>query len=153
MCDKICIQNESEVRFMAFCRFCGNKVNLEASFCDNCGAKIEKSETPNQTYTAEVISETKEVSKKNSILSMIFSIIGIFFSIFAIYPFAGIVFMFVGVIFTALSKKRRKAYIAEAGCDNGFSRAGKIVSTVAIPLIIVFTIIGLVLTGVIISEI
>jgi hypothetical protein len=45
-----------------------------------------------------------------------------------------------------VSKKKRNAYVREAGEDMGFSRAGKITSTVAIPLLCFFTLYGLAFT-------
>lgn len=142
---------------MAFCRYCGSSVKDTDSFCNNCGARVEKAEepkvetayAPSYTYVSEA---PKEVSKKNSILSMVFSIIGMFFSIFAVYPIAGFIFMVPGIVFTALAKGKRNSYVREAGSDNGFSRAGGIVSTIAIPVLIVFALLGLFITAGIFSE-
>lgn len=88
----------------------------------------------------------KEVSKSDAITSMVFGILSIFMAIFALYPFAGFLFMGTSLAFIIVAKKKRNAYVREAGEDMGFSRAGKITSTVAIPLLCFFTLYGLVFT-------
>jgi hypothetical protein len=88
----------------------------------------------------------KEVSKSDAITSMVFGILSIFMAIFAVYPFVGFLFMGTSLAFIIVSKKKRNAYVREAGEDMGFSRAGKITSTVAIPLLCFFTLYGLVFT-------
>ncbi len=139
---------------MAFCRYCGNSVKEEDRFCNNCGARVEVEnvQSNEQEYTSTYTEPVKEVSKRNSILSMIFSIVGISLSVFSIYPIIGFMFAIPSIIFTAVAKGKRNSYVREAGQDNGFSRAGSIVSTVAIPLIIVFSIFGLLLTVGLFSE-
>ena len=64
----------------------------------------------------------------------------------------GIIFLIPAIVFIIISKKQRNNYVSQAGKDNGFSRAGKILSTIAIPVTIFFGIIGLMITGLFLSE-
>ncbi|MBE6624985.1 MAG: zinc ribbon domain-containing protein [Ruminococcaceae bacterium] len=88
----------------------------------------------------------KVVSKSDAITSMVFGILSIFMGIFALYPFAGFFFMGASIAFIIVAKKKRKAYLGDAEVDCGFSRAGKITSTVAIPVLSFFSIYGLAFT-------
>ena len=136
---------------MAYCSHCGNFVNDDAQFCGSCGAKQESTQQryqtfqqPQQTYT--YTQQPQQVSKKSSILSLVFGALSLFFGIFSVYIMiygVGIIFLIPAIIFIIIAKKQRNNYVSQAGADNGFSRAGGILSTIAIPVTIVFALIGL----------
>ena len=125
---------------MAFCTFCGGQVDEKAQFCGNCGAKIAKEEpqfTPTyQTQTYETVKPA--VSKKNSIFSLVFGVVSVFCAVFSWYPF--FILTVPAIIFLCLAKSKRNKYVEEAGEENGFAKAGRILSTVAIPLTAVLSI-------------
>ena len=80
-------------------------------------------------------------------MSMVFGIVAIYFGIFALYPLLGLIaFMPAFIVFTALSKKFARKHIGLGYPQNGFYKAGKIVSTVAIPLGAVFSFFGFLMT-------
>ncbi len=126
-----------------YCPYCGARVNDGANFCTSCGARLSEEKKVYQgTVSAPsgAYSEPKkEVSKADSISSMVFGAMSPFFSIFCMFPFIGILFIGLTITFIVLAKSRRNRYVREAGEDNGFSRAGKITSTVAIPLTCFFS--------------
>lgn len=135
---------------MAYCSHCGNFIDDNAQFCGSCGAKKESTQQsyqtfqqPQQTYT--YTSQPQQVSKKSSILSLVFGALSLFFGICSFYIMmfgVGIIFLIPAIVFIIISKKQRNNYVSQAGKDNGFSRAGKILSTIAIPVTIIFALIG-----------
>jgi hypothetical protein len=54
--------------------------------------------------------------------------------------------MAVGIVFSVLAKRKSTQYIEEAGAPNAFTKVGRITATIAIPVSIVFGVIGLILT-------
>ncbi len=87
------------------------------------------------------------VSKKNSILSMIFSLVSLTSAVYAIIPpFLFIAFTPIAIVFMILGFKKRNTFVRENGMDNGFSKTGKICSTISIPVTIIFTLLGLILS-------
>ena len=165
---KFCAHCGAElVKDAKFCVYCGNEIKIleeqpEKIFTTvvneaegKAQNEAEKSARESQqAYTEPPKSRPvyhaeppkKEVSKSDAITSMVFGILSIFMAIFALYPFAGFLFMGTSLAFIIVAKKKRNAYVREAGEDMGFSRAGKITSTVAIPLLCFFTLYGLVFT-------
>ncbi len=143
---------------MAFCTHCGNNVNDTDKFCGSCGASVNTSaqaqpqapqyQTQQAYYNPQP--QPQNVSKKDSIMSLIFGGLSIFFGIFSMYPF--FIFLVPAIICTSIAKRKRNSYVAQAGCDNGFSKAGRILSTIAIPVTIFFGIIGLIISGLFLSE-
>ena len=165
---KFCAHCGAElVKDAKFCVYCGNEIKIleeqpkkifttvvnepEKEAVNEAEKSAPKSQ---QAYTEPPKSRPvyhaeppkKEVSKSDAITSMVFGILSIFMAIFALYPFAGFLFMGTSLAFIIVAKKKRNAYVREAGEDMGFSRAGKITSTVAIPLLCFFTLYGLVFT-------
>ena len=173
---KFCAHCGAElVKDAKFCVYCGNEIKIleeqpEKIFTTvvnepekeavnesegNAQNEAEKSapeaeqaytEPPKSRPVYQAEPPKKEVSKSDAITSMVFGILSIFMAIFAIYPFVGFLFMGTSLAFIIVAKKKRNAYVREAGEDMGFSRAGKITSTVAIPLLCFFTLYGLVFT-------
>ena len=165
---KFCAHCGAElVKDAKFCVYCGNEIKIleeqpEKIFTTvvnesegKAQNEAEKSAPESQqAYTEPPKSRPvyyaeppkKEVSKSDAITSMVFGILSIFMAIFALYPFIGFLFMGTSLAFIIVAKKKRNAYVREAGEDMGFSRAGKITSTVAIPLLCFFTLYGLVFT-------
>ncbi len=138
---------------MAYCAHCGNLVDDNAQFCGSCGAS-RTAQQPQQTYQtfqqpmnqAYYQPQPQPVSKKGSILSLVFGALSLLFGILSIYIMlagVGIIFLIPAIVFIIVSKKQRNNYVRQAGQDNGFSRAGGILSTIAIPVTIVFALIGL----------
>ena len=87
-----------------------------------------------------------EVSKKNSIISMIFGLLSLEFAATAITPIMGFVFLICAIVFSVIAKRKSTQYIDEAGAQNAFTKVGRITATIAIPVSIVFGVIGLILT-------
>ena len=165
---KFCAHCGAElVKDAKFCVYCGNEIKIleeqpEKIFTtvvnepinENANEAEKSAPEAEQAYTEPPKSRPvyhaeppkKEVSKSDAITSMVFGILSIFMAIFAIYPFVGFLFMGTSLAFIIVAKKKRNAYVREAGEDMGFSRAGKITSTVAIPLLCFFTLYGLVFT-------
>ena len=84
-----------------------------------------------------------DVSKKNSIFSMVFGIISAEFAFSALLSgFAALIMMIVALVFGSMAKKKANLYIAEAGAPNGMCKVGKIISSISIPVSIVFGILG-----------
>ena len=141
---------------MAFCRYCGNKIEDDARFCNNCGAKVEveapKAE-PAPTYAYATKEEPKEeVSKGGAVTSMVFGIISTFTSIFCYVPFAFFIFTALSIVFISISNSKRNAYLNAGGTSNGFVGAAKATSIVGLVLTILFTIVGFIITVGLISE-
>ena len=166
-----------------FCSQCGAELLVDAKFCVYCGSAIANPRTEDEKiYTTAVNDEPKAqesgaeaqagftpppvnerpvyhaeppkvVSPKDAITSMVFGIVSIFMAIFSIYPFAIIAFMPASIIFICLAKVKARRYLREAGREIGFARAGRITSTVAIPLLSFFSIYGLAFTILFIQEI
>ena len=165
---KFCAHCGAElVKDAKFCVYCGNEIkileeqpekifttvvnepiNENANEAEKSAPKTEQAytEPPKSRPVYHAEPPKKEVSKSDAIISMVFGILSIFMAIFALYPFIGFLFMGTSLAFIIVAKKKRNAYVREAGEDMGFSRAGKITSTVAIPLLCFFTLYGLVFT-------
>ena len=88
----------------------------------------------------------QEVSKSSSIVSMVFGILAVSFSIFCYIPVVFFFFTAACIVFMCVSNSRRNAHLSYGLGDNGFSKAGKICTIVAIPLTAVFSFIGLIAT-------
>ena len=161
---KFCSQCGAELLVDAkFCVYCGSAianprtedekiyttaVNDEPK-AQESGAEAQAGFTPppvNERPVYHAEPPKKVVSKSDAITSMVFGILSIFMGIFALYPFACFLFMGASIAFIIVAKKKRKAYLGEAEVDCGFSRAGKITSTVAIPVLSFFSIYGLAFT-------
>lgn len=156
------------------CVTCGRELDEGAKFCPQCGTKTGESSSPaeprqesnpvyNQpmqphapvrpvyeqpVYTPPVneqsVQKPRNVSKKNSVLSMAFGIASLFCGLFSWYYICPFIFIAGSIIFGSLSNSKREAYIREAGEQNGFTRAGKITTTISIPVTIVLGIIGVI---------
>lgn len=158
-----------------YCKSCFATLEDDAKFCTACGAPVEnepkveekpaqpklsdedierilaqkEAEMAAQNPQASNYQENKpnpEVSKKNSIISMIFGLLSLDFAASAIMPIYAIIFMAVGIVFSVLAKRKSTQYINEAGAPNAFTKVGRITATIAIPVSIVFGVIGLILT-------
>ena len=158
-----------------YCKNCFATLEEDAKFCTACGAPVEnepkveekpaqpklsdedierilaqkEAEMAAQNSQAGNYQENKpnpEVSKKNSIISMIFGLVALEFAASAIMPIYAIIFMAVGIVFSVLAKRKSTQYIEEAGAPNAFTKVGRITATIAIPVSIVFGVIGLILT-------
>ncbi len=82
-----------------------------------------------------------------SIMSMVFAIVALYFGIFAFFPLFGIIaFMPIFIVFTSLSRKYARKHRVLGYPLNGFYKAGRIVSTVAIPIGAVFSFFGFLMT-------
>ncbi|MBQ7906677.1 MAG: zinc ribbon domain-containing protein [Clostridia bacterium] len=152
--NKFCPHCGYEMKKETLCKGCGQKLAEGTRFCPSCGTKAQETqgqEPPRpaqQPASEQPASEPKAVSKKNSILSMAFGIASVFCGLFSWYYICPFIFIAGSIIFGSLSNSKREAYIREAGEPNGFTKAGKITTTVSIPVTIVFGIIGVVLFGV-----
>lgn len=175
--NKFCPHCGAELKKKQACASCGSEIDEGARFCPRCGTKTgegskpeEARQEPSPVYNqpmqahapvrpvyeqpvyeppvnAPVEQKPKNVSKKNSILSMAFGIASVFCGLFSWYYICPFIFIAGSIIFGSLSNSKREAYLREAGEQNGFTRAGKITTIVSIPLTIVFGIIGIVLFG------
>ena len=156
-----------------YCKSCFATLEDDAKFCTACGAPVvdePKVEQEAPRYTDEDIerilaqkeaefqaqqmqSQTNsyygdnepdpDVSKKNSIMSMIFGIISAEFAFSAILSgLASLIIMIIALVFGSMAKKKANLYIAEAGAPNGMCKVGKIISSISIPVSIVFGILG-----------
>ena len=86
------------------------------------------------------------VSKKNAIMSMIFGILSLEFGASAILSgLASILFMVIGIVFSIIAKRKSTYYIREAGAPNAFTKVGRITATIAIPVSIVFGLLGFII--------
>lgn len=159
-----------------YCKSCFATLEDDAKFCTACGAPVVndepevKEEAPRYTDAdIERILAQKEaefqaqqeaqksyyndepdpdVSKKNSVMSMIFGILSAEFAVSAIATYVGFIFMILALVFSSMAKKKANLYIAEAGAPNGMCKVGKIISSIATPVAIVFGIIGIILSAV-----
>ena len=135
---------------MNFCPICGAGLQPTHDFCPYCGTKIESS---TQAYLQDTQGAPSYVyyqqprpkyNLKNSIMSMAFGGAALEFSVMSFIPFFGL-FMFLPafITFCALSKKYARMHLELGYPQNGFVKAGKILSTVAIPLGVVYGLYGL----------
>lgn len=154
-CPKCGTKVEREENRPMFCAGCGKPLNENDAFCSGCGKK-QGAEEQVPTYSQPVYAppvnpqpeqKPKSVSKKNSVLSMAFGIASLFCGLFSWYYICPFIFIAGSIIFGSLSNSKREAYLKEAGEPNGFVRAGKITTTISIPVTIVLGIIGVVLFG------
>ena len=144
---------------MPYCSHCGNFIDDNAQFCGSCGAKqnaqpeqqanyqqpqqqtYQTYQQPQQSYYQPA---SAPVSKKCSILALVFGIVALFSGIFCIYPFANIIFLPMAIVFLIIAKKQRNNFVNQNGSDNGMSRTGNILATVAIPITVLFSLLSLV---------
>ena len=120
-----------------YCPHCGARVEQGANFCTACGSPLKEGKL---AYQGTASNSVNPASKELSIASMVYAAISPLFAIFSMIPFLGFIFIALSITFISLAKSKRNAYVRLAGKDNGFSRAGKIVSTVAIPITCFFSI-------------
>ncbi len=155
---------------MKYCGFCGAQLKDEHKFCINCGksASVEEAENEEALQAEEIcdsepINDTKEQAKeraeqascpscesknrlKYSIMGFAFGVGALLSAIYCVIPILNLfVFLPAFIVFTALSKKYAKRHIELGNRENGFYKAAKIVSTVAIPVGCVFPFLGLAL--------
>lgn len=144
-----------------FCPICGAMLKPETDTCQYCGTKVNSvnnvnnqgyQSAPNnsyqQSYQPSYQQPVKQkYSKKYSILSMVFGAVSIEFALLAFYPILGLIFMLpCFIVFVSLSRSFKNKHFGAGYPSNGFVKAGKIISTVAIPIGIVMTFLGLILT-------
>lgn len=144
---------------MNYCYSCGTKVEQNYKFCPSCGIKLEggsfKENKPEYIERQEEVENNKQIkySLKHSILSFIFGFCSLYFSICSLIPAAGLyVFLPTFIVFTCLAKKFGRKHLNTYHSRNGFVKAGVILSTIAIPVGVVCTIIGCALFGLSLSE-
>ena len=155
---------------MKYCGFCGAQLKDEHKFCINCGksASVEEAENEEALQAEEIcdsepINDTKEQAKeraeqascpsgecknrlKYSIMGFAFGVGALLSAIYCVIPILNLfVFLPAFIVFTSLSKKYAKRHIELGNRENGFYKAAKIVSTVAIPIGCVFPFLGLAL--------
>lgn len=158
---------------MKYCGYCGTKLQDEFKFCSSCGKAVELSKTDDEVAQSEPLAvecqaenkqsssaqvnvvvaekeaecEGKRASKlKYSIMGFAFGVGGLLSAIYCLIPLFNLfVFLPAFIVLTALSKKFLRKHIALDNRENGFYKAGKVVSTVAIPLGCVFPFLGILL--------
>lgn len=149
-----------------FCSSCGKAVDFEKaeeesapseSLTVECEAEkcerveCEQASSVQSPVVTAVKQEEAQKSKKsqklkNSIMGFAFGVGGLLSAIYCLIPLLNLfVFLPAFIVFTVLSKKFLKKHISLGNRENGFYKAGKIVSTVAIPLGCVFPFLGILL--------
>ena len=138
---------------MAFCSNCGNQIDDSAVFCNSCGARQtqQAQAVPQQAYTYNQAPSyapqygNGNVKKSSSMISLIFGIVALSSAFMCIYSIITSLFCFlpISIVFLCISKAKRKQHVQAAGCDNGMTRAGNILSTIAIPVCIVSTVLSI----------
>lgn len=149
-----------------YCPICGAMINQGSDTCQYCGTKVNSvnnvnnqgyQSAPNNSYQQSYQPSYQQpvrqkYSKKYSILSMVFGAVSIEFAALAFYPILGLIFILpCFIVFSALSKSFKNKHFDAGYPSNGFVKAGKILSTIAIPVGIVMTLFGLILTIALIS--
>ena len=139
---------------MNFCPICGAGLQPTHDFCPYCGTKIERSTqaylqdtqgAPSYVYYQQ--QPRAKYNLKNSIMSMAFGGAALEFSVMSFFPFLGLLLFLPSFItFTVLSKKYARMHLELGYPQNGFVKAGKILSTVAIPLGAFYSFYGLIVT-------
>ena len=80
----------------------------------------------------------------SKLIKAVLSKMHIVFALFCFTPLVGLyAFLPMFIVFTSLSKKFARTHYSFGHKENGFVKAGRIVSTVAIPVGIVLSVIGL----------
>ena len=152
---------------MKYCGFCGMQLKDEHKFCINCGksASVEEAENEEALQAeapCECVAETEQINdtteqascpsgeRKNrlkySIMGFAFGVGALLSAIYCVIPILNLfVFLPAFIVFTSLSKKYAKRHIELGNRENGFYKAAKIISTVAIPVGCVFPFLGLAL--------
>lgn len=120
---------------MSFCPNCGAQLTDDSRFCTQCGANLSSAEAQQQQYTYSYVQEPEKpkVEKSLSVQCMIFAIIALIMAEYCV-SVSFIVCLPLALVFASLSKKKRNAWLDLTGEDNGFTKAGKIMSKIAIPV-------------------
>ena len=148
-----------------YCPICGAMITPGSDTCKYCGTKVDGvnnvnnqgyQSAPNNSYQQSYQQSyqpsyqkpvKQKYSKKYSILSLVFGAVAIEFAALAVYPILGLISMLpCFIVCTALSKSFKNKHFDAGYPSNGFVKAGKILSTIAIPLGIVMTFLGFILT-------
>jgi hypothetical protein len=150
-----------------YCKYCGNKLDEQATFCSKCGKRVEEEI---DAFDQPVFKNTEEEDQKSKlgspilgfgITSMIFafisfilsscalSIAAIAFEGIIIYSALTVMFPILGVIFAAESRSRAKEYKMVFGETNGKATVGK---NIALPALIINIVsLGLYILAILIS--
>ena len=75
---------------------------------------------------------------------MIFGISAIELAVFSFFPIFGIFFLGASITLIVLSFTMRSKFLSQYGIENGFTRAGRICSVVAIPVVSFFGLYGMI---------
>ena len=67
---------------MKYCDSCGNKLDDDAAFCQNCGKKVNNANTNNQVF----VNQTTEQTDTLGMIAFIFMIIACVYMGFALFP-------------------------------------------------------------------
>lgn len=144
---------------MKYCYSCGCKVEENYKFCPQCGihfeemkkenVEVEEEKIKSENNLVEVkVEERKPHRLKYSIMSFAFGVTGLYSALCCFTPLVGLyICLPMFIVFTSLSKKYARTHYSFGHKANGFVKAGRIVSTVAIPVGIVFSVIGLFYTA------
>jgi hypothetical protein len=161
---KFCAHCGAElVKDAKFCVYCGNEIKIleeqpekifttvvnepEKEAVNESEGKAQNEAEKSAPESQQAYTEPKEqVSGADAIPSMVFGILSVIFSFFCMYFVVGFVFMGLSIAFVCAAKSIRRRFVRVYGMDNGFSRAGSITSTVAIPLLSFFSFIGTLFT-------
>lgn len=117
-----------------FCKFCGNEIADGVKYCPKCGAAAETTSAPtvDEVFTSEftatptVDPAVEQAKNSRATKSLVFGILSLVFG------------SIVGLIFAILGIKNAKAYAElNRGIIEGKAKAGKILSTIGIPLSII----------------
>ena len=152
---------------MKYCAHCGAELVAGAKFCVYCGNQVPVTEDKNEQQEPIFVNSTpvtnnepkaeqkeapkaaapksepqSQVSGADAVPSMVFGILSVFMAFFSMYPILGFIFTGLAIAFICVAKSVRRRFVRDYGMDNGFSRAGSITSTVAIPLVSFFSFIG-----------
>ena len=132
---------------MKYCGYCGTELNEEYTFCTNCGKQmLEENQTEvynNQTNDYCYQQKSTTGSLKYSIIGFVFSLVSITFAVYYITPIFCFASLPIYIVFTVLSKSKARKHLKKGNTKNGFVKAARVISTVAIPVGIVFFLIGI----------
>ncbi|MBO5212012.1 MAG: zinc-ribbon domain-containing protein [Clostridia bacterium] len=138
--------NSSYYDHARFCSRCGAELAHCANFCSRCGAQVYQNtySSSNRFYNFQGFYQQPARDLSNAVRSMIFGAIAPELAIFSFIPFFGIFFLAATIVFIILAFKMRSDFISRYGFENGFTRAGKICATVAIPITSFFGFLGMI---------